>query len=124
MKSILVILSQGAGAGQTLLEALSATMVLATFGLNVKVCLINEAISLLQTSIHPTSPDYPLPFKSAYAMLESFEFYDLLPIWIAHDHQTQTQTQTQQPPLHSAIEYEPIELHRDLLLQFDQVLYW
>lgn len=122
MKSILVILSQGAGAGQTLLEALSATMVLATFGLNVKVCLINEAISLLQAPIYPTSPDYPLPFKSAYAMLESFEFYDLLPIWIAHDHQAQARPQ--QPPLHSAIEYESIELHPDLLLQFDQVLYW
>lgn len=124
MKSILVIFSQGAGAGQTLLEALSATMVLATFGLNVKVCLINEAISLLQAPIHSSTPDYPQPFKSAYAMLESFEFYDLLPIWVAHDQQAQSKTRPQQPQLNTTIEYEQIALHPDLLLQFDQVLYW
>lgn len=118
MKSILVIFSQGAGTGQTLLEALSATMVLATFGLNVKVCLLNEAISLLQAPIRSSTPDYQQPFKSAYAMLESFEFYDLLPIWVCQNQQAQLQH------FSSSIEHELVDLDPALLSQFDQVLYW
>lgn len=119
MKSVLVIFSQGAASGQTLLEALSATMVLATFGLNVKVCLINEAISLLQAP-HPTTTSIssPLPFKSAYGMVESFEFYDLLPVWVCQKQQAQLQH------LAPTIEYELVNLSSDLLAQFDQVLYW
>lgn len=117
MKSILVIFSQGSAAGQTLLEGLSATMVLATFGLNVKVCLVNEAISLLQAP-SCASPAAPQPFKSAYAMVESFEFYDLLPVWIAQSQYTPLQQ------LHSTIDYELVDLNPALLSQFEQVLYW
>lgn len=119
MKSVLVIFSQGAVSGQTLLEALSATMVLATFGLNVKVCLINEAISLLQAP-HSTAANLSslLPFKSAYGMVESFEFYDLLPVWICQKQQEQLQYLT------TSIEYELVNLNPALLAQFDQVVYW
>lgn len=119
MKSVLVIFSQGAASGQTLLEALSATMVLATFGLNVKVCLINDAVSLLQAP-HPTATNLSSspPFKSAYGMVESFEFYDLLPVWVCQKQQAQLQYLT------TSIEYELVNLNPALLTQFDQVLYW
>ena len=119
MKSVLMIFSQGAASGQTLMEALSATMVLATFGLNIKVCLINEAISLLQAP-HPTTVDHinPIPFKPAYGMVESFEFYDLLPVWVCQKQQAQLQH------LAPTIQYEMVNLSSDLLAQFDQVLYW
>lgn len=118
MKAVLVIFSQGAVAGQSLLEALSATMVLATFGLNVKVCLMNEAVSLLQAPIYPATSKSPQPFKSAYAMVESFEFYDLLPVWVCHNQQAQLHH------LSPSIEHELVELNPALLAQFDQVLYW
>ncbi|WP_026470515.1 DsrE family protein [Alkanindiges illinoisensis] len=119
MKSVLVIFSQGAASGQTLLEALSATMVLATFGLNVKVCLINEAISLLQAPHHTAiSMSSSPPFKSAYGMVESFEFYDLLPVWVCQKQQAQLQH------LKTSIEYELVNLNPALLAQFNQVLYW
>lgn len=118
MKSILVIFSQGSGAGQTLLEALSATMVLATFGLKVNVCLINDAVSLLQAPIAPASFNGPQAFKSAFGMVESFEFYDLLPVWVCRN--TQEQLQQFSP----SIEFEFVDLNSALLAQFDQVLYW
>lgn len=112
MKSILVILSQGPLAGQRFIEALSATLVLATFGHQVKVCLINDAVLLLQP---PNTLLHQAFFKSTYAMFESFEFYDLLPVWVAN-HQI--------PKISTAIETQSIELNAQLLQQFDQVLYW
>lgn len=93
-------------------------MVLATFGLTIKVCLINEAISLLQAPLPATTSNEPLAFKSAHAMVESFEFYDLLPVWVCQKQQRQLQH------LATSIDYELVDLNPVLLAQFDQVLYW
>lgn len=102
-----------------MLEALSATMVLATYGLAVKVCLINDAVSLLSAPhcsvIEATQTS---AFKSAYHMVESFEFYDLLPLWIGQlPHQAD-------PVIATSIDYQLVKLDPSLLSQFDQVLYW
>ncbi|RZA02772.1 MAG: hypothetical protein EOO68_09510 [Moraxellaceae bacterium] len=118
MKSVLVIISQGSLAGQSVLEALSATMVLATYGLAVKVCLINDAVSLLNPPRRPVNTTQSTAFKSAYHMIESFEFYDLLPLWIElTPHQAE-------PVLSNTIDYQSVKLDAALLAQFDQVLYW
>lgn len=112
-----MIISQGPLAGQNLLEAISATLVLATFGLNLKVCFKDDALHLL---IPPSStaqfPDY---FKSAYAMVESFEFYDLFPILV------EAKSSCDLKLLESSqLEYQLINIDHALLNQFDHVLYW
>lgn len=130
MKSILVILSQGPLGGQRILESLSATLVLATFGHQVKVCLLGDAIHLLNRplalnppladqdkALQPSNFNTSNVFKSAHAMLESFEFYDLLPILVAGN-------SSHADIINPAIEIENIHLSPDLLNQFDQVLYW
>ena len=118
-----MIISQGPLAGQNLLEAISATLVMATFGLNVKVCFKNEALLLLnppsdiqQPSNYQQLPSY---FKSAYAMVESFEFYDLFPILV------ETKSSGDLKLLDtSQLEYELVSIDHALLNQFDQVIYW
>lgn len=117
MKSILVIISHGPLAGQNLLEAISATLVMATFGLNIKVCFKNEALYLL----NPASNTQQLTnyFKSAYAMVESFEFYDLFPILV------EAKPNTDLKLLESShVAHQLIQIDHALLNQFDQVIYW
>ena len=117
MKTVLVIISQGPLAGQRLLEALSATLVLATFGLDIKVCFKDEAIYLLNA---PSDHSAVLPsFKSAYRMVESFEFYDLLPVLVVATSNSQINALQK-----SNLEYQQVILDNALLNQFDQVLYW
>lgn len=118
VKSVLVIVSQGSLAGQSVLEALSATMVLATYGLVVKVCLINDAISLLSAPRRSIDATQSTAFKSAYHMVESFEFYDLLPIWIGRI------PSQAEPVISTSIDYQLVKLDAAVLAQFDQVLYW
>ncbi len=117
MKTVLVIFSQGPLAGQNLLEALSATLVLATFGLDIKVCFKDDAIQLLkQPSDHLAAQS---SFKSAYRIIESFEFYDLFPILVT------TKLDNQIDVLkNTTLEYEQVTLDNALVSQFDQVLYW
>ena len=112
-----MIISQGSLAGQNLLEAISATLVLATFGLNLKVCFKDDALHLLTPPINSAQlPDY---FKSAYAMVESFEFYDLFPILV------EAKSSCDLKLLESShVEHELINIDHALLKQFDQVLYW
>ena len=117
MKTVLVIISQGPLAGQSLLEALSATLVLATFGLDIKVCFKDEAIYLLNPPNE--NPVGPTPFKSAYRMVESFEFYDLFPVLVV------TKSDSQINALKTThLEYQHVILDNALISQFDQVLYW
>lgn len=118
-----MIISQGPLAGQNLLEAISATLVMATFGLNVKVCFKNEALYLLhppsdiqQPSNYQQLPSY---FKSAYAMVESFEFYDLFPILVEAKSSSDLKLLNTSP-----LEYELVSIDHALLNQFDQVIYW
>lgn len=118
MKQTLVIFSQGALSGQNLLEALSATLVMATYGMPLKICFQGDAISLLQPPLE--SPDKTADFfKSAFAMIDSFEYYDVLPVWVWPQSFIATDFLANSP-----ISHELIELDSDMLSQFDQVIYW
>jgi sulfur relay (sulfurtransferase) DsrF/TusC family protein len=125
MKSLLIMISHSPLAGQNLLESLSAAMVMATYGIHIKICLTGDAVALLRTANHMQTDDVQIksqlrPFKSAFALVESFEFYDLLPIWIdrkdTHENRSLLATTT--------IEHEVIDLNAQVLASFDGVLRW
>lgn len=80
MKTVLVILTQPNLTSLQINESLSATMVLATFGISVKVLFKDAAISLLNNKLQFNQ--FRDAFKIASNMVESFEFYDLTPILI------------------------------------------
>ncbi len=80
MKSVLVILTQANLTSLQVHESLSATMVLATFGAEVKVLLQSAALSLLHSDLQFDQVHHA--FKLASNMVDSFEFYDLTPILI------------------------------------------
>ena len=116
MKSVLVILTQANLNSLQVHESLSATMVLATFGCEVKVLLQDAALSLLNN----TQSFEPLKhaFKLASNMVDSFEFYDLTPIYIE-------QKNSQHPfVINSEQELEFVQFNTKLIQQFDHVLYW
>ncbi len=116
MKSVLVILTQANLTNLQVHESLSATMVLATFGCEVKVLLQDAALSLLQAELQFEQLKHA--FKVASNMVDSFEFYDLSPILIENRHQhSHFITHTQQ-------EIEFVELNSDFIQNFDFVLYW
>lgn len=116
MKSVLVILTQANLNSLQVHESLSATMVLATFGCEVKVLLQEAALSLLKSELAFEPVKHA--FKIASNMVESFEFYDLTPILVES-------TQQQHPfVLQSEQEIEFVELNAELIQSFDHVLYW
>lgn len=80
MKSVLVILTQSNLTSLQINESLSATMVLATFGISVKVLFKDAALSLLDNNLE--FDQFKQAFKIAANMVESFEFYDLTPILV------------------------------------------
>ena len=108
----LAIIDCGPLAGQRLNEALSAIMVLATYGQQVQLLLCGDAVQLLE---QPVTPITNHPFKSVYAMIESFEFYDLLPIWIS---------EASSAPSHPLVEYQKIHLNQLDLKKFTHILRW
>ena len=120
MKSLLIIISQSPLAGQNLLESLSAAMVMATYGVQIKILLTGDAIALLRAPIQTQINTHIKPFKSSFALVESFEFYDLVPIWIDakafDDNKELIETTT--------IEHEVITLKAQTLASFDGVLRW
>lgn len=118
MKQTLVVFNQTVLAGQNVLEALSATLVLATYGIPLKICFQDDAISLLIPPNESLTKSEN-PFKSAFSMVESFEYYDILPVWVWPQSKTSIQRLEKSP-----IEYELIQLDNHLLSQFDQVIYW
>ena len=87
MKTVLVVLTHANLASLQVHESLSATMVLATFGCDVKVLLKDAALSLLQTDQQFDHLKHA--FKLASNMVDSFEFYDLTPILIEQKNVTQ-----------------------------------
>ena len=116
MKSVLVILTQANLNSLHVHESLSATMVLATFGCEVKVLLQDAALSLLKAELAFDGLKYA--FKVAANMVDSFEFYDLTPVLIESKHQHHAfVTQSEQ-----ALEF--VELNATLIQSFDHVLYW
>ena len=116
MKSVLVVLTHANLASLQVHESLSATMVLATFGCDVKVLLKDAALSLLQAEQEFSQLKHA--FKLASNMVDSFEFYDLSPIWIETKNQASAFVQQTEQ------EIECVELNANLIQQFDHVLYW
>lgn len=116
MKSVLVILTQANLGSLQVHESLSATMVLATFGAEVKVLLQGAALSLL----HSEQQFDPLKhaFKLASNLVDSFEFYDLTPVLVEQKEQHSPFVQQSQ----QAVEF--IELNAGFIQSFDHVLYW
>ncbi|CAB1222998.1 hypothetical protein [Acinetobacter bouvetii] len=116
MKSVLVILTQANLANLQVHESLSATMVLATFGCEVKVLLQDAGLSLLHSELQ--FDQFKHAFKIASNMVDSFEFYDLSPILVEQKNQhNHFVTQTEQ-------DIEFIEFNSEFIQSFDFVLYW
>lgn len=118
MNSTLIIFSQGSLAGQTLLEALSASLVIATFGIPVTLCFQGDAIALLKAPPAKSTAG-PHAFKSAHAIVESFEFYDVLPVWVSPDHHMPENALD-----NICIEHEIHPLDAATLAAFQRVIYW
>lgn len=78
--TVLAIIGHSPLAGHNVYESLSALMVMATYGQAVQLLFISDAVHSLQRLPEPSAQ---MPFKSVQAMIESFEFYDLLPVWVA-----------------------------------------
>ena len=116
MKSVLIILTQPNLTHLQTNESLATTMVLATFGIPVKVLFKDSALSLLQNHIDFCQLKHT--FKIASNMVESFEFYDLTPILIERKNQQIEYIQN------SDQEFEFIDLTPEWLNSFDHVLYW
>ncbi|WP_038344227.1 hypothetical protein [Acinetobacter sp. A47] len=116
MKSVLVILTQPNLTSLQVNESLSATMVLATFGISVKVLLKDAALSLLNNNVEFDQLRHA--FKIAANMVESFEFYDLTPILIENKNQQLSIVKNTEQ------EIEFIEISPELIRSFDHVLYW
>lgn len=123
MNSTLIIFSQGPLAGQSLLEALSASLVIATFGIPVTFCFQGDAIQLLKKTSRK-SPTDTLAFKSAQAMIESFEFYDVLPVWISPEGLSADQQYREKQLQNIEIEHEVRPLDANTLASFQRVIYW
>lgn len=113
---ILIIISQANLTHLKSNETLSAVMVLATFGLDIDILLKDAGLSLLNDKIQFNSAIHP--FKVASNLVESFEFYDLLPILIEQKNQFHPFVKFSQ------IETKIIELNSALIQQYQQVLYW
>lgn len=116
MKKILVIITQANMMHLNTHETISAVMVLATFGFDVQVLLKDAGLSLLQTEMLFQAESSP--FKIASHLVESFEFYDLLPILI--DEQDQHHDFVK----NSQLEIQFISWNADFIQQYQQVLYW
>lgn len=116
MKTVLVILTQANLSSLQVHESLSATMVLATFGSEVKVLLQDAALSLLKAEI--AFDPLKQAFKLASNMVDSFEFYDLTPILVEHKNQNSAFVQNTEH------EIEFVTLDSQFIQNFDHVLYW
>ncbi|MEY4516824.1 MAG: hypothetical protein RL180_1170 [Pseudomonadota bacterium] len=110
-RPILAMISQGPLAGLRLNEAISALMVLATYGIPVQIVFCGDAVQLLDT---PQRPQHLALFKSVHAMIESFEFYDLLPVWICDA----------PAPRQALVDYRVINLQDIDLQKFSTTLRW
>ncbi|WP_445115634.1 hypothetical protein [Acinetobacter sp. WZC-1] len=116
MKTVLVILTQPNLNSLQVHESLSAIMVLAAFGNEVRVLLQDAALSLLKPGL-PFDP-VQQAFKVASNLVDSFEFYDLTPILIENKHRNDSFVLKSQQPL------EFVDFNSGLIQSFDHVLYW
>lgn len=109
--SVLVILTQGALAGQTLNEALAALMVWATYGITVQVAFSHDAVALLSPTLSDSKINY---FKSVRSLIDSFEFYDLPPVWVLDA----------QVPADTFVQAQSLRLENINLQDFKAVIRW
>jgi sulfur relay (sulfurtransferase) DsrF/TusC family protein len=116
VKTVLVILTQANLTSLQVHESLSATMVLATFGSEVKVLLQDAALSLLSSDI--AFDQLKDAFKVASNMVDSFEFYDLTPVLVEAKDQQNAFVQASEQDITF------VELNSELVQKFDHVLYW
>ena len=116
MKSVLVILTQSNLTSLQINESVSATMVLATFGISVKVLLKDAALSLLNNKL--AFDQFTHAFKIAANMVESFEFYDLTPILVESKNQQLAIVKNTDQDI------EFIDIRPEFIQSFDHVLYW
>ena len=116
MKSVLVIITQPNLTSLQVNESVSATMVLATFGISVKILLKDTAISLLNNDLKFNQ--FKHAFKIAANMVESFEFYALTPILIESKNKMLPSVQN------TELDIEYIEMNPEFIQSFDHVLYW
>jgi len=116
VRTVLVILTQPNLGSLQIHESLSATMVLATFGCQVKVLLQDAALTLLRSKLEFDQLRYA--FKIASNLLDSFEFYDLTPILVESKNQNSPFIQNTEQ------EIEFVELNPAFMQGFDHVLYW
>ena len=116
MNTVLVVLTQANLNSLNVHESLSATMVLATFGCEIKVLLKDAGLSLLKSELNFSALQQA--FKLASNMVDSFEFYDLTPILVENvNKKSSFVTQSQQ-------EIEFVDFNAELIQSFDHVLYW
>ena len=113
--TVLAIISRSPLSGHHLYEALSALMVLATYGQAVQLLFVDDAVQSLQQLSDVQDNNQAIhPFKSVQAMIESFEFYDLLPVWVAG----------QPLPAQPLVECVAVTLDQINTHQFKAVLTW
>ncbi|MEC7121125.1 MAG: DsrE family protein [Pseudomonadota bacterium] len=110
---VLVFLTQSALSGQTLYEAIAAIMVMATYGQVVQVAFCQDAIDSLNAQATDQAHGQQ-PFKSVQAMIESFEFYDLLPVWVC----------AERLPNRPIVDCICMPMHQINTQQFKAVLTW
>ena len=114
-QTVLAIINASPVSGHHLYEALSAIMVLATYGQAVQLLFVGDAVqSLQQLPDAQDNSQATRPFKSVQAMIESFEFYDLLPVWVAG----------QTLPASTVVECVAVALDQVRTDQFKAVLTW
>lgn len=115
-QTVLAIIGASPLSGHHLYEALSAIMVLATYGQAVQLVFVGDAIQSLQhrAGSADLQDNHPAPFKSVQAMIESFEFYDLVPVWVAG----------QTLPASTVVECVAVTLDQVRTDQFKAVLTW
>lgn len=116
MCTVLVILNQSNLSSLQVSESITATMVMATFGCEVKVLLQNAALSLLKSEL--AFGELKHAFKVASNLVESFEFYDLTPVLI-HNQDKNSAFVTQ-----SSQELQFVDFNHEFIQSFDHVLYW
>lgn len=116
MSSVLVILNQPNLNQLSVVESLSATLVLATFGSEVSILLKDGGLSLLHSKLQFDHLKHA--FKPASKLVNSFEFYDIGPIYI------QNKDKYSDFVTNSSQEFAFVNLNSSFIQTFDHVIYW
>lgn len=116
MSNVLVVLTQPNLNQLVVTESISATLVLATFGCEISVLLKDAGLSLLHS--HVAFDHLKQAFKPASKLVESFEFYDIAPIYIQNeDKHSDFVTRSSQ-------ELAFVNFNSSFIQSFDHVIYW